>query len=146
MRACILTLLTLLMLSTAYGNGVPMEVQRAKIRRPNLRIKPKRVNKTNPGNHPISIHQYHHSSSQQTRERYTFYPGSLKANITHIAREFGWRTVVWQPQYDYQWVGKTRIGASNIQELLTKVLHDFPLQAVFYQGNHVLVIVARNIP
>ncbi len=84
-----------------------------------------------------------HSPSR--RARFTLYPGSLKYNITQLGKQFGWRRVVWQPDYDFQWVGKTRVAASSLRAILTKVLKDYPLQAIFYQGNHVLVIAPRNI-
>jgi hypothetical protein len=73
------------------------------------------------------------------------YPGSLRDNIVRIARHFGWRTVVWQAPYDFNWVGKARIRAANLPQLLLKLLHDYPLQAVLYRGNHVLAIYPRNI-
>jgi hypothetical protein len=74
----------------------------------------------------------------------TFYPGSLKANIERIAARKGWAQVVWQPRYDYQWTGKTRFEG-DFPEMLSQVLRNYPLQAVFYQGNHVLVITPRNL-
>lgn len=76
---------------------------------------------------------------------HTFYPGSLKENITALANECGWHTVVWEPDYDYQWVGLTRFHQQNIQQVLAHVLTDFPLQATFYNGNHVLVISPREL-
>lgn len=76
---------------------------------------------------------------------YTLYPGSLKENIQRLANQFGWTTVKWLAPYDYQWTGTTAVTATNLNQLLQKILPDFPLQAVFYQGNHILVIRARNI-
>ncbi|OGT67388.1 MAG: hypothetical protein A3J38_04875 [Gammaproteobacteria bacterium RIFCSPHIGHO2_12_FULL_45_9] len=78
------------------------------------------------------------------QKRVTFYSGSLKENIEHAAAAFGWPQVVWVPAYDYQWVGDTTFN-SSLPALLKNVLHDYPLQAVFYEGNHVLVIIPRNL-
>jgi len=75
----------------------------------------------------------------------TLYPGSLKNNITRIAAYYGWKNVVWSAPDDYNWVGTTRVRAANLQGILRKVLKDFPLQAVFYEGNHVLVITPRTL-
>lgn len=79
------------------------------------------------------------------RSNYSFAPGSLKENIIHLAKQLGWPTVVWQLPYDYQWVGSTHFHKTNIKAILQSVLQNFPLQAVFYEGNHVLVIEPRNI-
>ncbi len=76
----------------------------------------------------------------------TLYPGSLKYNIVRIAQSFGWNTVVWNVPDDYNWVGTTTITATSFAGILRKLLLNYPLQAQFYQGNHVLVIVPRNLP
>lgn len=75
----------------------------------------------------------------------TLYPGSMKANLTRLAHYFGWHTVVWQPSVDFNWVGTTKIHADNFQDLLAQVLAQYPLQAQFYQGNHVLVVTTRTL-
>ena len=75
----------------------------------------------------------------------TIYPGSLKSNIVRMARYFGWKKIIWQPSVDYKWVGKTRLKAQSFFNVLQKILVNYPLQAQFYQGNHVLVIVARTL-
>lgn len=89
------------------------------------------------------------NSANQTAWRpqalFTFSEGSLKKNIEQAAEQFGWNKIVWQPKQDYQWVGETQISATSFSNLLTKVLENYPLQAVFYKGNHVLVITSRNI-
>ncbi len=76
---------------------------------------------------------------------YTFYSGSLKENITALANQCGWHTVVWEPEFDYQWVGITHFHHQDIKQILGRVLSDFPLQATFYTGNHVLVISSRAL-
>ncbi|QLH41678.1 MAG: hypothetical protein HWD59_02380 [Coxiellaceae bacterium] len=76
----------------------------------------------------------------------TVYPGSVKANVIRIARAHGWNTVVWNATSDYRWYGTTRITANNLSSLFSKMLYDYPLQAIFYHGNHVLVIGPRNLP
>lgn len=76
----------------------------------------------------------------------TVYPGSLKYNITRIAANHGWSTVVWNYPADFNWVGQTHITAHNLQNIFIKLLSNYPLQAQFYHGNHVLVIAPRNLP
>lgn len=73
------------------------------------------------------------------------HPGSLRANIERIAGQYGWHRVVWTLPQDYRWVGETRITAQGMSGLFTKLLGKYPLQAEFYQGNHVLVIIPRTI-
>lgn len=76
---------------------------------------------------------------------FTFYSGSLKENIQRIAKECGWGTVVWKTPYDYRWMGTTHFVDNYLPDILNKVLNGYPLQAVFYQGNHILVIIPRNL-
>lgn len=73
----------------------------------------------------------------------TVNPGSVKENIQRIAADWGWPQVVWNVPYDYRWVGTTQIRASSLAELLNTLLDGYPLQAVFYKGNHILVINPR---
>lgn len=74
------------------------------------------------------------------------YPGSLKGNMVRIGKAQGWRTVVWNAPEDYRWIGRSVIYATSLQAALNKVLVNYPLQAQFYRGNHVLAIVPRNLP
>ncbi len=136
MRAIILLALCFITtIPCAYSKDVPLEVLRAQKRQP--RKKPHKIIR-------IRHHQPARDANQQ-RSRYTFYPGSMKKNISHLAKQFGWHNVVWLPNYDYSWVGVTRFKPSNIKDILRQVLHNLPLQAIFYQGNHILVIAPRNI-
>ncbi len=75
----------------------------------------------------------------------TVYPGSLKKNIEHIAGKYGWAQVVWNVPNDYQWVGQTTIRANDVPGLLTQLLKNYPVQAVFYKGNHILAISQRTL-
>lgn len=75
----------------------------------------------------------------------TFVTGSLKDNLARVAKRFGWKKIVWLPNSDYQWVGRVSIHEKTVYALFSRVLHNYPLQAVFYQGNRVLVIKPRNI-
>lgn len=73
------------------------------------------------------------------------YPGSLKDNLQRAAKNYGWPDMVWTINHDYRWYGVARVTAKNLAQALSKILYQYPLQAVFYRGNHVLAIQARNI-
>jgi len=73
------------------------------------------------------------------------YPGSLRENIERIAAHYGWHQVVWDSPQDYQWVGYAQIQGNSLAGVLHDLLYDFPLQAVLYQGNHVLYIHPRTL-
>lgn len=73
------------------------------------------------------------------------YPGSLKENIERIAGHSGWHQVVWDAPQDFLWVGKAKIQGENLSSILNQLLADYPLQAIFYQGNHVLYIHPRTL-
>ncbi len=75
----------------------------------------------------------------------TMLPGSIRANIIRIAKQNGWRTVVWNAANDYSWVGKTTVTAPHLEGIFSKILADYPLQANFYDGNHVLAIDSRTL-
>lgn len=70
-------------------------------------------------------------------------PGSLKANVQRIIHLAGWNQLVWSVPFDYNWVGQVQIQGKSVQSILQKVLANYPLQAVFYQGNHVVLIKTR---
>lgn len=73
------------------------------------------------------------------------YPGSLKENIERISAHYGWHHVVWDAPEDYHWVGYAQIQGENLSTILRQLLNDYPLQAVFFQGNHVLYIHPRTL-
>ena len=73
------------------------------------------------------------------------YPGSLKENVERIAAHYGWHQVIWDAPEDYRWVGYAQIQGENLSSVLRQLFADFPLQAVFYQGNHVLYIHPRTL-
>ena len=102
------------------------------------------VCRAKPVRHHHTPHRIHHSHHAVQRGP-VFYPGSLKADVTRIAAQFGWKHVVWQPDYDYTWVGTTPMHAKSLADLLRQVFCNYPLQAIFYSGNHVLVIAPRNV-
>ncbi len=77
--------------------------------------------------------------------RFTMKPGSLRKNITALAKQHGWKNVIWKPSHDFSWKGRTTIKASTLLAAMNDVLNDYPLQARFYHGNHILVIVTRNL-
>jgi toxin co-regulated pilus biosynthesis protein Q len=73
------------------------------------------------------------------------YPGSLRENIERIAAHYGWHNVVWDAQQDFTWVGYAQIQGDTLASVLRQLLADYPLQAIFYQGNHVLYIHPRTL-
>jgi len=72
-------------------------------------------------------------------------PGSLKANVMRISHQYGWHKVIWSSSYDYRWDSYTKITRSSLQDILRMVLVNYPLQAIFYTGNHILVIKPRTL-
>jgi hypothetical protein len=76
----------------------------------------------------------------------TLYTGSLKDNIRLIARQNGW-PVIWGHgcNIDYRWFGHVKVVGASFQDVLRKILVGYPLQAVFYKGNHVIVIKPRTL-
>lgn len=72
-------------------------------------------------------------------------PGSVRANVERIANMYGWKTVVWKSAEDYSWHGTAVVKGVSLSDVMGKILSDYPLQADFYQGNHVLVIQPRTL-
>lgn len=70
--------------------------------------------------------------------------GSLKNNVERMVKECGWETAIWKMPYDFNWIGDVTITASDIQGALTKLLEGYPLQAIFYNANHVVAIIPRR--
>jgi hypothetical protein len=95
---------------------------------------------------PITAHHKKYKKRAVTSYNAVMLPGSLKYNVVQIANQYGWNNVIWQIPDDYNWVGRTRIKANTLTGLFNKILSNYPLQAQFYQGNHVLVIAPRNLP
>jgi hypothetical protein len=73
------------------------------------------------------------------------YPGSLRENVERISAHYGWRQVIWDAPQDFRWVGFAQIQGDTLADVLRQLLNDYPLQAVFYQGNHVLYIHPRTL-
>jgi hypothetical protein len=129
----------------------PLEVQRLQMKKkphlilvPNLR-------------HSGTTHRRHHLPKlapnilyknlqhHQHLSNAVVHPGSLRLNIQRIADKYGWHRVVWMLPQDYRWLGETRIMAHGLPGILEKLLTSYPVQAEFYEGNHVLVIHPRTI-
>lgn len=72
-------------------------------------------------------------------------PGTIRDNVEHIAHQYGWQQVIWSSCKNFRWVSKTRITAPDLKGIMRKLLEGYPLQAVFYNGNHVLVIRPRTL-
>lgn len=70
--------------------------------------------------------------------------GSLKANVERIARDNGWSQVVWKLPNDYHWIGRARITGTTLQAVLNVLFQSYPLEATFYEGNHVLAVTSRK--
>jgi hypothetical protein len=86
----------------------------------------------------------YNSSSAEYSVTVAMVPGSMKTNIEHIAKDNGW-TVVWKAPNDYNWTTYTKIREQSLVAVMKTILNDYPLQAIFYQGNRVLVIQARTV-
>ena len=82
----------------------------------------------------------HKPAAHHVTPHAALHTGSLKTNILRLAKQYGWAQVVWNVRDDYRWVGDTRIAAHGLPSVLRQLLQHYPLQAVFYSGNHVLVI------
>lgn len=75
----------------------------------------------------------------------TIFTGSLRSNIMRIAKQLGWPQVVWGVREDYQWVGTTKISGDDAMNIFAQLLKEYPVQAIFYKGNHVLVLIPRTL-
>lgn len=75
---------------------------------------------------------------------YTVKPGSLKKNVETIVGQSHWGSVVWNLPFDYNWVGTTTLRAPDVQGILAQLLKPYPVEAVFYEQNHVVSVVARR--
>jgi hypothetical protein len=75
----------------------------------------------------------------------TAMPGSLKANVERIVAQSHWGTVVWNLPIDYNWQGTMVISADNVQGALSQLLAEYPVQAVFYDENHIVSIEPRRV-
>ncbi|MCD6055045.1 MAG: hypothetical protein K0R12_7 [Gammaproteobacteria bacterium] len=76
-------------------------------------------------------------------QTYAIYPGSLKSNVERIVRQAHWGDVVWTLPYDYRWVGTSTMKSDSVQEAVDKLLANYPLQAIFYEQNHIVEIKPR---
>ena len=94
---------------------------------------------------PASVDSKNTEVKQQPVLTVQVYPGSLKENIERIAAHYGWHQVVWDAPQDFRWVGHAQIQGRTLAIVLSQLLNDYPLQAVFYQGNHVLYIHSRTL-
>ncbi len=88
-------------------------------------------------------------ASSKTRKR-TFYSftlrsGSLRSNLQRILQKAHWGTLVWTLPYDYKWTGTARVSSNTLQGVFEKVLHGYPVQAVFYEQNRIVAITPRPI-
>lgn len=71
--------------------------------------------------------------------------GSLKQNlIRNIRRYPEWSHVVWGLHSDYEWLGTVVIQACTLQAAVAKVLEPYPMTAVFYELNHVVLFEPRR--
>lgn len=79
-----------------------------------------------------------------TNNTYYLTTGSLRDNVTQIVAQSGWGRVIWNVPYDYRWVGNISLHAVTVQDALNQLLSEYPLQAVFYEENHIVDIVPRR--
>ena len=95
---------------------------------------------------------YHYSANTAPKPMMLvrFQQSSLRANIQLLAQNcrHPWK-VIWKTPYDYHWITDSKsnpvIKGHNIKSIIGQTLIDYPLQAVFYRGNHVLVIQQRAL-
>lgn len=92
-----------------------------------------------------SYYATHYYGKRLPVKQVVFFPGSLKANVERVARQYGWKQVIWDSPDDYRWVAYTKIRKNKLQDILRVALVNYPLKAVFYKGNHVLVIKPRTM-
>ncbi len=76
--------------------------------------------------------------------RVNLYTGSLKNNVESIVRRSHWGRVIWTLPYDFKWVGNINMTGPDAMSILAQLLKPYPVQAVFYDKNHVVAIVARR--
>lgn len=100
----------------------------------------------------LSQQQYHHQKGRAVHRRRqhrvyhaTVYPGSLQKNVRRIAAQFGWYRVIWNLPTDYHWVGTATISGNDFKGIFEKFLQGYPVQAQFYKGNHVLIVIPRQL-
>ncbi len=75
----------------------------------------------------------------------TALPGSLKGNVERMVAQSHWGTVVWNLPVDYNWQGTMPISAPDIQGALQQLLAQYPVQAVFYDENHIVSVEPRRV-
>jgi hypothetical protein len=75
----------------------------------------------------------------------TAMPGSLKDNVERIVAQSHWGTVVWNLPIDYDWNGTMTITADNVQGAIAQLLAHYPVQATFYDKNHIVSVEARRV-
>jgi len=90
---------------------------------------------------PVSVKK----ETRCSKHALTFYTGSLRDNLTRLASSYGWKDIVWLPRNDYQWHGRVTLQGKSLDRVLTQVLKRYPLQAQFYDGNHILVVAPRTL-
>ena len=138
----LLTTITLFFLTTAFaGNNITSDVK-SDIKYTKTKVY--YVDKNKPAVNAVRDKSFS-SSATRGPSVLMLYQGSLKNNITRLSHIYGWNNVVWDLSDDYRWVGTTGIVADSLQDALRKVLRDYPLQAVFYLGNRVLLIRPRTL-
>lgn len=75
----------------------------------------------------------------------TAVPGSLKDNVERIVAQSHWGTVVWNLPVDYNWNGTMTITADDVQSAIAQLLAHYPVQATFYDKNHIVSVEARRV-
>ncbi len=75
----------------------------------------------------------------------TAMPGSLKDNVERMVAQSHWGTVVWNLPIDYNWSGTMTITATDVQGAIAQLLARYPVQATFYDKNHIVSIEARRV-
>lgn len=131
----------------ASDSSLPLEVirHRTKMQQWRLHQNEKYHNKQNVHIRFLKTKKTKQYRKQSKYSRVMIYSGSLRKNIIRLAHHFGWLKVIWNVKNDYQWIGTLSLHGRSLPTILQHLLARYPLQANFYQGNHVLVIVPRTL-
>ena len=71
----------------------------------------------------------------------TIEAGSLRANLRRLAQQFGWNKLIWKVPNDYTIPSPFKITSTSFANIVSQLLTDLPVKAVFYEANKTIVII-----